>query len=105
MRSSPFERFYKIPVQIGKLTGGSGYIDSEKKFELLDEIRADVQPYSGGLAQNEYGFDIQCQYRMYCAQNGHLTEGNVALIKGERHLIVYVSSWEIGVEALLEVIK
>lgn len=105
MRLNPFERFYTTPVQIGKLTGGGGYIDSEKKFVLLDEIKADVQPYGGGLAQNEYGFDIQCQQRMYCVQNEHLTEGNVALIKGQRYLIVCVSVWEMGAEVLLKVIK
>ncbi len=105
MRLNPFEKFYKIPVQIGKLTGGGGYSDSEKKFEVLDEIKADVQPYSGGLAQNEYGFDVQCQYRMYCAQNEHLAEGNVVQIEEQRYLVVYVSSWEMGEESLLKVIK
>ena len=34
--------------------------------ELKAEITADIQPYSGGLAQEEYGLEIETVKRIYC---------------------------------------
>ncbi|MEI3158970.1 MAG: hypothetical protein V8T08_05025 [Monoglobus pectinilyticus] len=52
--------------------------------ELKAEITADIQPYSGGLAQEEYGLEIETVKRIYfCEPCTFLEEGARVALKGE----------------------
>lgn len=100
-KNNPFAKFYNTAVQIGKVIGGGSYEEPDGIFEVLGEAYADIQPYNGGLAREEYGFNSDVNKRMYCAKNKHLTVGNTVVIGNEQYLIEYVENWEMGIMTLL----
>ena len=51
-------------------------IQVKPKKTVLSEIKADVQPYSGGRAREQYGLDIECQMRMFCDMSDDVKVGN-----------------------------
>ncbi|NLZ95788.1 MAG: hypothetical protein GX921_08195 [Bacteroidales bacterium] len=98
---NPFQKFYNTSVQIGKVVGGGSYENQKGEFKILDEVIADLQPYNGGLALEEYGFKTEVNKRMYCSKNKHLIAGNMVVSGDERYLIEYVESWGMGMTILL----
>lgn len=56
---SVFSRFYNKDVIIAEYEIDDYTGKAEKT--VLSEIKADIQPYSGGRAREEYGLDIECQ--------------------------------------------
>ena len=65
---SVFSRFYNKDVIIAEYEIDDYTGKTEKT--VLSEIKADVQPYSGGRAREQYGLDIECQMRMFCDMSG-----------------------------------
>ena len=63
----------------------------------------DLQPYSGELAQKEYGLDINCVMRLYTAPNSSITEGALVANSGQTPLYVvkYTEQWDDYTMALL----
>lgn len=104
MMSSAFERFYKTEVEVVKISCGGGY-GAKKETEFLCTVKADLQPYSGALAEMEYGFNIKCQKRMFCLHCAHIREGNCAVVNNTYYRIVYVEEWDSGMMAFLEMIS
>ncbi len=102
--SNPFKRFYNTDVKILSIKETGAYTKTQTVTELCS-IKADVQPYNGGLAAKEYGLEIECQKRMFCERNGYLTEGNYAEIGGQRYRIIYVEDWDSGATALLQAVR
>lgn len=62
--TSVFSDFYDKTVIIAEYEIDDYTGKTEKT--VLSEIKADVQPYSGGRAREQYGLDIECQMRMFC---------------------------------------
>ena len=71
--------------------------------ELKAEITADIQPYSGGLAQEEYGLEIETVKRIYCEPCTFLEEGARVALKGENlsYTVKYAEHWDDYTMALL----
>lgn len=98
--TSIFERFYTTSVRLFTVTEDDYSGMAEKT--VLSEIMADVQPYNGGLANKEYGLEIECQKRMFCGNHKDVMEGNHAEVNGEMYRIIYVQAWELGRTAILK---
>ena len=103
---NPFERFYKNTVNIVKIEEKGSY---EKTYTetALTSIKADLQPYSGGLAEKEYGFKEECELRMFASNNESIQVSNCVRHDGKLYRIVYVP-WKdglLGTEALLKEIE
>ncbi|MBQ8301507.1 MAG: hypothetical protein IJX57_06045 [Clostridia bacterium] len=106
MKSNPFKKFYIHDVQIIKITETGAYTKTKTKtIEELSSFKADIQPYNGGLAQKDYGLEVECQKRMYCECDANLVEGNYADALGQRYKIVYVENWKLGAEVLLQLVR
>lgn len=102
LTNNPFDKLYNTPVELGEITGGGGYSNPHGIYTKHCDIMADIQPYSGGLAAEEYGYNNEVTLRMFCAQNDDLTVGRVARVNGVDYTVKYVESWEIGAVALLD---
>ena len=92
--TSVFSDFYDKTVIIAE------YEIDEKT--VLSEIKADVQPYSGGRAREQYGLDIECQMRMFCDMSDDVKVGNRVEYDGDIYDITYVQKWDSGLVAMLE---
>lgn len=101
MFPNPFQAFYNTPVAIGKVTGGGSYSNPDGKFSVMGEVKADVQPYSGGLAEKEYGLVEQVELQMFCDRADFIRQGNIAVVGKEKYDILYAEDWEFGAMALL----
>ena len=95
---STFDNSY---VRIVKITRSEGLIKNPVETEI-STIKADVQPYNGGLAQKEYGLTEECQKRMYYKNNPAVTEGNSCYVDDVLYDIIYVEEWETGTVAVLK---
>lgn len=97
-----------IEVYAVKKAANNGYISKDEvkeTRETLAELDADIQPYSGGLAEKEYGLTVNCEKRMYCAPCVYIREGNFIKDGEEHYKILYAESWELGAVAVLGKVK
>lgn len=101
MKSNPFSRFYNTDVKLLKIKETGAYSKTSTVTEL-SSIKADVQPYNGGLAEKEYGLVEECQLRMFCDNNEHISVGNYAQIHGQRYRIIYSAPWNFGATVILQ---
>lgn len=93
--------FYNDSIEVIKITRGTGY-DRSERLERLCTIKGDLQPYGGGLAQSEYGLTIECNMRLFCAENEHIKTGNHIEVNGLRYRIEYAVNRGLGMYALLK---
>lgn len=101
MTTTVFEKyFYKAEAGIYSVKKDD-YNGTESR-ELLEMIKADIQPYSGGLADKEYGFSAEVTARMFCGFCSSVKAGNYVLAAGKTYLIRYVQEWNMGMEVLLD---
>ena len=101
--NDPFERFYNTRVTIVKIEEKGAYEKTYTETELA-RIEADIQPYSGNLAEEQYGFKEECELRMFAADNDAIAVGNHIRHDGRLYRIVY-KPWSgglFGTEALLK---
>ncbi|MGM9935770.1 MAG: hypothetical protein ACI38A_00310 [Candidatus Ornithomonoglobus sp.] len=126
--AAAFAAFYTDPVEVLKITETGAYTKTRTKTSL-GYILADLQPYSGDLAEKDYGLKKDCQLRLFCAPGADvskmLTEGNYVrvidsitlndalLLKtklpightrpdGGLYRIEYAPKWGAGGEAILK---
>ena len=97
---SVFSRFNNKDVIIAEYEIDDYTGKTEKT--VLSEIKADVQPYSGGRAREQYGLDIECQMRMFCDMSDDVKVGNRVEYDGDIYDITYVQKWDSGLVAMLE---
>lgn len=98
--TSVFSDFYDKTVIIAEYEIDDYTGKTEKT--VLSEIKADVQPYSGGRAREQYGLDIECQMRMFCDMSDDVKVGNRVEYGGDIYDITYVQKWDSGLVAMLE---
>ncbi len=77
-------------------------IQVKPKRLYCPKSKADVQPYSGGRAREQYGLDIECQMRMFCDMSDDVKVGNRVEYDGDIYDITYVQKWDSGLVAMLE---
>lgn len=100
--------FYDTSVFImKKKPASSGYgADENEQWETVTSTRADIQPYSGGLAQEQYGLHADCQKRMYCDVCPDITEGaGITLDENAcepEYIVTYAESWNTYTMAFLK---
>ena len=98
--TSVFSDFYYKTVIIAEYEIDDYTGKTEKT--VLSEIKADVQPYSGGRAREQYGLDIECQMRMFCDMSNGVKVGSKVEYDGDIYDITYVQKWDSGLVAMLE---
>lgn len=99
--SKAFSQFYKTPVTIYGIKSGSSYSHSAVT-EPLCSVTADIQPYGGGLSEEQFGFSVSRRFKMYCGECDDVREGNYAEFDGGRYRIVSVERWNTGIAAILD---
>lgn len=99
--SEAFSRFYKTPVKIYGIKSGSSY-SKAAVMELLCSVNADIQPYGGGLSEEDFGLSVSRRFKMYCGECDDVREGNYAEFDGKRYRIVLVERWNMGITAILD---
>jgi hypothetical protein len=72
------------------------------KREDIATLSADVQPYSGKLAREEYGLDIERALKVFCASDKSISEGLYADIDGSKYIVQYVERQSGGTMMILE---
>ena len=79
-----------------KLHWNNTPIDIYKDGKRESQLMCDMQPMSGGLAQEEYGLNIECVKRVYSEPNAYIKEGNRIALRGEKpkYTIKYAEEWE-----------
>lgn len=99
MSSNAFERFYTTDVSVisFKIDDYTG----DAQTSILGTLKADVQPYSGDKAREEYGVEIECQKRMFCAESADIDVKNHIKIDGVIYEITHIARWELGLEVML----
>lgn len=83
------------------------YDDYENTYTIkeLGSVEGDLQPYSGGLAEKEYGLSIDCQYQFYCSNNSNIKIGAYVVVGTQKYEIVYVATWDLGMAVLLKEVE
>ena len=86
-------------------------IDQETPIDIyagdsVIEAMCDMQPYSGGLAQHEYGLEIDCVMRIYTEPNKNIVEGVKIADRGQKpiYIVKYKEHWKDYTVALLSMI-
>lgn len=103
LKSSFAKYFYGDTADVISITYGddTGY-DRTEKAEKLCTVKCDLQPYSGELAQERYGIRVECQKRLYTANNDCIKAGNYIDANGERFRIEYAEHRQLGTVAFLK---
>lgn len=96
-----FERFNNSVAEIIKLGDYDDYEGTYTK-NTLGLIEGDLQPYSGILAEQDYGLKVECEYQFFCAANENVTDGNYLVIGSKAYKIIYTSDFGKGLEVLLK---
>ena len=91
---SVFDIFNNCTMEIAEL---GDYDDYENKYSVTD-----LQPYSGELAQKEYGLDVECQYAFYCHKNDGIQIGAYLMDGNKAYEVVYAAPWDMGCAAFLK---
>lgn len=99
---STFDIFDNCTMEIIELGDYDDYENTYESSKTIGKITGDLQPYSGGFAEKEYGLKVECQHVFYCNKDDRITEG-VYLKNGVKYYqVVYAPSWDIGLAALLK---
>lgn len=71
--------------------------------DTVIETMCDMQPYSGELAQEEYGLEIECVKRIYTEPNKNISEGVKIADRGQKpvYIVKYKEHWKNYTMALL----
>lgn len=74
--------------------------------DSIVEAVCDMQPYSGELAQEEYGLETNCVMRIYTEPNIHIAEGVKVADRGQKpiYIVKYKEHWKDYTMALLSII-
>lgn len=102
LKNNPFAVFDNTLAEVGEYIEGGGYDEPDGEYVVLGETGGDLQPYSGGLAHEEYGLSVTVEKRIFCAGGDLLKAGRILKANGEEYEIVYAEPWELGTVALLK---
>jgi len=69
-------------------------IVTEATPTLLKTIDVDIQPYSSELLYKNYGYQIDCTYRIFSPLDDAIALGNIIEYRSNRYKINKVISWD-----------
>jgi len=97
-----FDLFHTATAQIVAKTD---YDDYEGTFteNVKGSVTGDLQPYSAEQAEKDYGLKINCQYAFYYRSNADVVPNMILRINGTDYNVKYVTVWDMGAMAMLEV--
>lgn len=99
---SAFDIFHNTTMNIVELGDYDDYENTYGSNKVIGAVTGDLQAYSGGLAEKEYGLTVECQYAFYCHTDSRIKEG-VYLQNGSTfYEVVYVAPWSMGLAVLLK---
>lgn len=83
------------------------YDDYENTYTVneIGTIEGDLQPYSGGKAEEDYGIRVECQYQFYCGNEANIKVGAYLVIGTQKYEVVHVGSWDLGMAVLLKEVE
>ena len=99
--NNPMEYFYKNSAEIYEITSDGSYEPKERE-RLIKTIACDVQPYSGGLAEEIQGFSQSEKIKIFCNADEELKRGRYIKTGGEMYIIIDVQKWRMGYEITAE---
>lgn len=68
----------------------------------LGTVIGNLQDYSGGLAEKDYGLAVECQKKFYCADNDVLKVGRYLKIGTQNYRIEHKAEGKLGLTLLLK---
>lgn len=68
----------------------TGAYSKTVKRENVITLSADIQPYSGKLAREEYGLNVEGTLKVFCSDDENITEGLYADIEGVKYMVHYI---------------
>ena len=88
--------FYDKQIILMAETGGALVHGSWVEGTLTEQktIACDVQPASRDLIYKEYGYYIDCTYRVFCDPDGELKEGAIVKYNGEQFKVMKIVPWD-----------
>lgn len=89
--------FYDKEINIytyGSLDDDNGIKRSKWSKKNNKPIECDVQPYSAEKLKKDYGYDLECTYRIYCDKDITILESDVILYNAETYKIQKIISWD-----------
>ncbi len=98
---SVFDIFNNTKMDIIELGDYDDYENVYYGNKVIGTINGDLQPYSGEMAQREYGLSIECQYAFYCHNDDRIKEGVYFTEGGKTYQVAYSALWDMGCAALL----
>lgn len=102
MKKNPFDIFNTADAELISVKE-HGVYSKTKEYTPLGTVKADIQPYSSSLAEQEYGLRAECTRRMFCGDSPEpLKVGLLVKYQGGMYRITAVLDWEFGWEVLLD---
>lgn len=102
MKRNPFDIFNTADAELISVKE-QGVYSKTKEYTPLGIIKADIQPYSSTLAEQEYGLRVKCTRRMFCSESPiPLNVGLLVKYKNAMYRVTAVLDWEFGWEVMLD---
>ena len=94
------EWFYNKSITIMRETDGYMYHGSwvDGTLQAVRTIACDVQPASRDQIYKDYGFYIECEYRLFCDIDKAFDVGAVIGYEGKNYKTVKVIKWDDYIE-------
>lgn len=101
MKLNSFDIFNNTTAVIAEL---EDYDDYKGTYTIKESgtVEGDLQPYSGGLLERDYGFNKECQKRFFCPRDVDISEGTYLKINNQYYIAVYKAEWETGLVIMLK---
>lgn len=99
---SAFDIFHNTTMKIVELGNYDDYENTYADNKIIGTVTGDLQSYSGGLAEKEYGLTVECQYAFYCHTDDKIKEGAYLQNGDKFYEVVYAAPWSMGFAVLLK---
>ena len=87
--------FYRTDIRVYRKVLSGAY-DVSETVEDICTVKADVQPYSGALAREEYGLDADKSVKIFCENDSRITEGVYVSVNGVDYIVKYAARYDMS---------
>lgn len=96
-----FRRYFDNAVLSLYRVSVSGAYTKVSKREDVITLSADIQPYSGKLAREEYGLEVEKSLKVFCDDSKLIEEGLYTDIEGVKYMVHYIERRSGGIMMIL----